>query len=120
MIPRPILEGIGITYRRVPVISIGKDVYIDNHVTLQGLQSAFKDKALPEGPADYAFETFGYVRLPSQWLTCSWYQTADTVQRSFWMALPLVPAGLITKDLAKDRETLFCKLSPEIVVQGFS
>jgi len=59
--PRPILENIGITYRRVPVISIGKDVYIDNHITLPGLQAAFKDKALPEGPMDFAFETFGYV-----------------------------------------------------------
>lgn len=61
MLPRPILTDLGITYRRVPVVSIGKDVYCDNQAILAGLQASFPDKALPRGPHDYAFETFGYV-----------------------------------------------------------
>lgn len=61
VLPRPILTDLGITYRRVPVISIGKDFYCDNKVFLEAVQSLFKDKALPETPADYAFESFGYV-----------------------------------------------------------
>ena len=34
--PRPILKNLGITYRRVPVNAIGKDVYVDkSHTSLQ-------------------------------------------------------------------------------------
>ena len=32
--PRPILRNLGITYRRVPVNAIGKDVFIDNRIFL--------------------------------------------------------------------------------------
>lgn len=60
--PRPILESLGITYRRVPIVSVGKDVYCDNQAILRGLQETFKDKALATSPSDYAYETLGYVR----------------------------------------------------------
>lgn len=85
--PRPILTDLGITYRRIPINSIGKDVYCDNRVFLDAVQSIFKDKALPTSPADNAYEALGY--------------------RAFWIALPLIPAGLITPEVARDREDLF-------------
>jgi glutathione S-transferase len=87
MRPRPSLTDLGITYRRMPVNSIGKDVYCDNRIFLDAVQSIFADKALPTCPSDPAYEALGY--------------------RSFWIALPLIPAGLITPEVAKDREDLF-------------
>ena len=89
--PRPILTDLGITYRRIPVNSIGKDVYCDNSIFLDAVQSIFADKALPTSPADHAYEALGY--------------------RSFWIALPLVPASLITPEMAKEREDLFSVFS---------
>lgn len=44
-------------------MSIGKDVFCDNTVTLDALQSVFKEKALKTGKADKGFEDFGYVCL---------------------------------------------------------
>lgn len=67
--------------------SIGKDVYCDNRIFLDAVQSIFANKALPTSPADHAYEAMGY--------------------RSFWIALPLVPAKLITPEMAKEREDLF-------------
>jgi len=85
--PRSSLTDLGITYRRIPVNSIGKDVYCDNRVFLDAVQSIFADKALPTCPADHAYEALGY--------------------RAFWISLPLIPASLITPETLKDREDLF-------------
>lgn len=89
--PRPILTDLGITYRRIPVNSIGKDIYCDNRIFLDAVQSIFAEKALPTSSADHAYEAMGY--------------------RSFWIALPLVPASLITPEMAKEREDLFSVFS---------
>jgi hypothetical protein len=89
VLPRPILNNIGISYRRVPVNSIGKDVFCDNTAFIDALQFLLETqgKGLKKSPADRAYEAWGY--------------------RIFWVALPCVPAKLITKDLGKDRENLF-------------
>jgi glutathione S-transferase len=87
VLPRPSLTDLGITYRRVPVNAIGKDLYCDNRPFLEAVQKIFKDKALPSSPADHAYESMGY--------------------RTFWTCLQLVPKDLVSKDLAKDRADLF-------------
>ncbi|QIW94690.1 hypothetical protein AMS68_000208 [Peltaster fructicola] len=89
VIPRPVLQNLGITYRRVPVLSIGKDVFPDNSTFIDALQSLLEKsgKGLVKSREDKAFEQWGY--------------------RTFWVALPCVPASLITPQLAKDRENLF-------------
>lgn len=89
--PRPILTDLGITYRRVPVNSIGKDVYCDNRAFCDAVQHIFRDQALPTTPSDHAYEAMGY--------------------RSFWIALPIVPAKLITPEVAKERQDLFAVFS---------
>jgi len=81
------LTDLGITYRRIPVNSIGKDVYCDTRVFLDAIQSIFADKALPTCLADNAYEALGY--------------------RTFWISLPLIPASLITPGTLGDREDLF-------------
>ena len=69
--PRPILSDLDITYRRVPVNAIGRDLYCDNRIFMEAVQDAFPEKAnsLAKSPADHAYEAFGY--------------------RSFWICLPL-------------------------------
>jgi hypothetical protein len=54
---------LGITYRRVPVLSIGKDVFPDNASFLEAMQMLLEKegKALREGPWDKACEAWGYV-----------------------------------------------------------
>jgi len=62
-LPRPTLTDLGITYRRVPVLSIGKDVFPDNASFLEAMQSLLEKegKALRESPWDKACEAWGYV-----------------------------------------------------------
>ena len=88
-VPRPILHSIGITYRRVPVLSIGKDVFCDNSSFIEAMQSLLEKvgKGLKRHSYDRAFEAWGY--------------------RSFWIALPCVPPDFVTEQLAKDRKELF-------------
>ena len=94
--PRPILTDLGITCRRIPVNSVSKNVYCDYRIFLDAVQSIFADEALPSCPADHAYEGLGY--------------------RSFWIALPLIPASLITLEVAKHREDLFSVVSrPDFV-----
>ncbi|KIY03549.1 uncharacterized protein Z520_00240 [Fonsecaea multimorphosa CBS 102226] len=89
VMPRPILAGLGITYRRIPVNAIGRDLYADNRVFMEAVQTVFPAKAaaLTQSPADHAYEAFGY--------------------RSFWVCLPLVPMKMISTEFLKDREELF-------------
>ncbi|KAK3680049.1 hypothetical protein LTR78_000426 [Recurvomyces mirabilis] len=87
VIPRPILQDLGITYRRVPVLSIGKDVFCDNTSFIDAMQQLLGSKGLKKAASDRAWEAWGY--------------------RTFWICLPCVPAELITEDLGKDRKDLF-------------
>ena len=77
----------GVTYRRVPVLSIGRDLYPDNSSFLQAINRIAGSKALATSSADTAYEAFGY--------------------KTFWLSLPLVSSDLITPALAKDRAALF-------------
>jgi hypothetical protein len=35
VLPRPILEKLDITYRRIPILAIGKDVYADSSLIIE-------------------------------------------------------------------------------------
>ena len=88
VMPRPILTDLGITYRRIPVNAIGRDLYADNRVFMEAVQETFAEKAsaLAKSHADHAYESFGY--------------------RSFWICLPLVPVKMISEEFLKDREEM--------------
>ena len=58
VLPRPDLTDIGITYRRVPVVAIGKDLFCDNRPLVENALRIWKDKAIPTSPADHAYESF--------------------------------------------------------------
>lgn len=87
MQPRPILQNLGIYYRRVPLISIGKDVFIDNRAFIDAVAEIFPEKALPTTKHDHAYEAYGY--------------------RNFWIILASLPVAFLSDELIKERKDLF-------------
>lgn len=71
----------------MPVNSINKDFYCDNRNFLDAIQRIFPTHALKTSSADAAWEAFGY--------------------RAIWVAMPIIPAALITEEIRRDREDLF-------------
>lgn len=55
IMPRPDLQAIGVEYRRIPIMAIGKDVYCDTRIIIQKLEELFPNDKLgsmtPEGRA---------------------------------------------------------------------
>ena len=87
VLPRKDLEELGITYRRIPVLAVGKDVYCDSGLIFDIVLDKLAKKQLPTSPADKAWEAWGL--------------------ETFKAALPLIPHELVTPDFVKDRETIF-------------
>ena len=50
--PRPDLKAIGVSYRRIPVLAIGKDVYCDTRIIIEKLEGLFPDGAIGASAAD--------------------------------------------------------------------
>lgn len=92
--PRPILQNLGITYRRIPVNAIGKDVYVDNRVFLDAILTIFGSepgvKALVRTKHDQAYEAFGY--------------------RMFWNLLEILPDTVYNDTMVQDRKDLYSML----------
>jgi glutathione S-transferase len=86
MLPRLALQGLGIQYRRIPLLAIGKDIYCDSTAIVARLQEIANPKILSTTPADMAFEAFS--------------------TRVFWGSWPLIPAGAITPEFARDRKSI--------------
>jgi len=89
LIPRPDLEALGITFRRIPVLAVGKDVYCDSSLIFDvllnhGLSNKQVQRA---GPADKAWESWG----------------AETFQD----VLTIIPPSVLSETFVKDRQTVF-------------
>jgi glutathione S-transferase len=85
ILPRPVLSKLDITYRRIPLLAFGKDIYCDSSLILDELQARYG--ALLTTPADKAYEVFG-VHI-------------------FTSALNIVPTAALTPEFIKDRVTIF-------------
>ena len=91
VLPRPQLESMDITYRRIPVLAVGKDVYCDTAIQLAKVLELQGPKGkLHKHPADAAFEQWG-----------NW---------AFHTGLTLAPASLLEPNFVKDRSTVFRKV----------
>lgn len=82
MLPRPDFAALGITHRRIPVNSIGRDVYLDGRAFIAALQRLSRTP-LRTTPGDAAYESYGY--------------------RSFHAVLPVVPSSMFTPEALADR-----------------
>ena len=88
VLPRPDLEALGITYRRIPLLAVGKDVYCDSSLIIDVILNKLAPGKVPTSIADKAWESWGY----------------DT----FVAVLLLAPDAIVdNKDFVKDRETIF-------------
>ncbi|KAJ4984249.1 glutathione S-transferase [Stagonosporopsis vannaccii] len=85
VLPRPILEKFDITYRRIPLLAFGRDIYADSSLIIDELQTRYN--ALPTTPADKAYEIFG--------------------AQIFASALNIIPTAALTPEFVKDRLTIF-------------
>ena len=102
--PRPDLDALGVNYRRIPVLSIGRDIYCDSLLILEKLEaiygtdssSKYKNiSAKAKGGSDYALE-----RLFEKWTDAVVFKAAAAV----------IPSSLdLMKDqqFQKDREELW-------------
>lgn len=51
VLPRKDLEALGITYRRIPVLAVGKDVYCDTSLMFDLVTNKLAKNKLPTSPA---------------------------------------------------------------------
>ncbi|KAK5704103.1 hypothetical protein LTR97_003116 [Elasticomyces elasticus] len=87
VLPRPDLEAIGITYRRIPLLAVGKDIYADSSRMIDLITSKLASGAVTTSPADKAFEDWG--------------------NNVFREILGILPSQALTPEFIKDRETIF-------------
>jgi len=52
--PRPDLASIDVKYRRIPIMAIGKDVYVDSRLIISKLESLYPNSALAPSTAEQA------------------------------------------------------------------
>lgn len=93
VLPRPDLTNLGITYRRIPILAVGKDVYADTSLIVDKIVSTLGK--IPTSPADKAYETWG--------------------NNLFQEVLSLIPMAALTPEFVKDRLPIFPGLNrPDI------
>jgi glutathione S-transferase len=83
IMPRDDLAALNVAYRRIPVLTLGRDVLLDTRLILQVLERRFPDGAL--GDATYGPEQRAVRRLLERW-------TADA--GVFQRAVQLIPTSL--------------------------
>ena len=89
VLPRPDLKALSITYRRIPLLAIGRDVYADSSAILSAiLNNLGAASKIQTTAADAAFEVWG--------------------NETFKSVLPLLPPQATQSEaFVKDRESIF-------------
>ena len=55
MMPRPDLERLGIKYRRMPILAVGRDIYLDTRLILRKLEEWFPEGKLGSDKPEQRF-----------------------------------------------------------------
>lgn len=63
ILPRPDVKALGVNYRRIPILAIGRDVYCDTRLILLKLERMFTGSTLSASEADQE----GIQRLLQMW-----------------------------------------------------
>lgn len=84
IMPRPDVEALGTKYRRIPIVSIGRNIYNDTRLILQKLE-----KLYPENPQISAASTSSADQMAMEKLLEFW-----TVDGLFLRAAQLIPLDL--------------------------
>jgi glutathione S-transferase len=96
-LPRPDLEALNVNYRRIPILTLGRDVYLDTRLIIRKLESRFPSGALGAG------ETSEPELQALQHLFTRWTSDAGIFNR----AVQLIPTNLPNMQnpqFRKDRE----------------
>jgi glutathione S-transferase len=88
VLPRPDLEALGITYRRIPLLAVGKDIYADSSRIIELIvKDLAKSGAVPTAPTDKPYEDWGNV--------------------VFGESLGLISPSRLSPAFVNDRKTIF-------------
>lgn len=92
-LPRPVLEKLGVKYRRIPILSIGRDIYCDTRLIIRKLEELFPQNSVS---SKNSFDK-GLEHLFESWLIDS---------GPFWRTAGLIPPDseiLSDPEWSKDR-----------------
>ena len=98
--PRPDLAALGVNYRRIPVLSIGRDIYCDSLLIIEKLEAIYADSQYKSISAEKRGTDYALERLFEKW--------TDVVV--FKPAAAAIPTDMdLMKDpgFQKDREELW-------------
>ncbi|KAI9736806.1 MAG: hypothetical protein M1818_005857 [Claussenomyces sp. TS43310] len=96
--PRPDVAALGIAYRRIPLLAIGRDVYNDSRLIISKLGQLYPPSAAHPSISSFSPEQRAITRLLDRW-------TTDT--GIFFTSAALVPStlpSLTDENFIKDRE----------------
>jgi glutathione S-transferase len=91
--PREILSRLGVKYRRIPALSIGKDIYCDSRMIIPKLESLYPENKL--GSSDPFLS--GVEEVLSNFINDA---------GPFWRAAQMIPPSMISEEFAKDRSEM--------------
>ncbi|KAK8050508.1 glutathione S-transferase [Apiospora phragmitis] len=89
ILPRPDVAQLGVAYRRIPLLAIGRDVYLDTRLILQKLEALYPASAARPSLSAAAANAEG--RALHSGLLSAWTNDAGGL---FWNAVSLLPADL--------------------------
>jgi len=98
-LPRPWVALLGLKYRRIPILSIGRDVYLDSRLILTKLTRLFPSPEYPSLAAPPGTAAAGIERLFSAWATDAGLFTCG-LQLIPGADLPLVKEPAFQRDRA--------------------
>lgn len=61
MMPRPVLTRLGLNYRRVPVLAVGRDIYCDSRCIIQSLEERYPSHNAPKLGVDPDTQPFNHA-----------------------------------------------------------
>jgi glutathione S-transferase len=92
VLPRPDVKALGITYRRIPLMSIGRDVYCDTRIILRKLEELFPKGAIGASQSEHK---------ALQKLLANWTIDGGVFNRASQLipaSMPLLNDPIFTKD----------------------
>ena len=98
VMPRPELEKIGVNYRRIPVMAVGKDVYCDSQAIIDYIMGHYEGPVLPKSAPIPAMKVLG-----------------DNIFRT---AMICIPPQALTPEFVKDRAPVFRILDDPDLLEG--
>ena len=109
--PRPDLAALDVNYRRIPIMAMGKDVYIDSRLIISKLESLYPDSILAAKTAEQA----GYKKLFENYSDSGIFLNAVKLM-PYWSSNSLVQ----NKAFLDDRQKLMggIRMTAEIMQAG--